>query len=52
MIRVDPAAYTIEIFVLTEGAYSLLGRFGVGEEAISSVLAGFSTAVDAVVTAA
>jgi Uma2 family endonuclease len=38
---VDPDACTIEVFVLREGAYSLLGKWGTGEVAHSEVLAGF-----------
>jgi len=48
---VDPGARAIEVFVLTERAYSLLGRFRAGEEVTSTVLPGFSVAVDAVIPA-
>ncbi len=46
---VDPAARMIEVFVLAEGAYTLLGRFGAEESARSQVLAGFSVTVAEVV---
>lgn len=46
---VDPDHHTIEVFVLAEGAYTLLGRFGAGELARSQILAGFSVAVEEVV---
>ncbi len=45
---VDPDACTVEVFVLREGAYELLGKWGRGEEAISEMLAGFRVAVDEV----
>ena len=41
----DPDARTIEVFVLREGAYVLLGKWGVGEKARSEVLEGFEVAV-------
>ena len=34
----DPKAQTIEVFVLRDGAYELLGKFGLGERARSEVL--------------
>ena len=43
---VDPDAGAVEVFVLREGAYELLGKWGRGEEAHSEVLAGFKIAVD------
>jgi Uma2 family endonuclease len=46
---VDPGVRSIEVFVLRQGAYSLLERFGPGEEATSQVLRGFSVAVDDVI---
>ncbi len=46
---VDPEAHAIEVFVLSQGAYALLGRFGAGEAAVSKALAGFSVAVDKVI---
>jgi len=45
---VDPSAQTIEVFVLDQGAYKLLGKWGTGEVAYSKVLAGFQVAVDGV----
>jgi Uma2 family endonuclease len=47
---VDPDARTIEVFVLREGAYELLGKWSEGEEARSEVLVGFRVAVDEVIT--
>ncbi len=46
---VDPHGRTVEVFVLREGAYELLGKWGEGEEARSEVLAGFRVAVDEVI---
>ncbi len=43
---VDPDGQTVEVFVLREGAFELLGKWGGGEEARSEVLAGFRVAVD------
>jgi len=45
---VDPFRQTIEVFVLDQGAYKLLGKWGTGEVAYSKVLAGFQVAVDGV----
>jgi Uma2 family endonuclease len=45
---VDPDGRTVEVFVLRDGAYELLGKWGGGEEARSEVLAGFRVAVDEV----
>lgn len=45
---VDPETHTMEIFTLSQGVYSLLGRCRAGEKTISSVLEGFSVAVDEV----
>ncbi len=45
---VDPDAQTVEVFVLIEEAYSLLGQFGLGERARSQVLAGFEVEIDEV----
>ena len=39
---------TIEVYVLRQGKYTLLGKWGVGEVARSEVLAGFEVAVEAV----
>lgn len=43
---VDPHGQTVEVFILREGAYELLGKWGRGEEALSEVLAGFRVVVD------
>lgn len=45
---VDYRARTVEVFVLEEGTYALLGKSGVGEVAHSKVLQGFEVAVDEV----
>ena len=45
---VDPHGRTVEVFILREGAYELLGKWEEGEEAHSEVLAGFRVAVDEV----
>jgi Uma2 family endonuclease len=45
---VDPHGRTVEVFVLRDGVYELLGKWGEGEEARSEVLAGFKVAVDEV----
>ncbi len=45
---VDPEARTIEVFVLEEGTYALLGKFNPGEAARSKVLAGFEVMVEEV----
>jgi Uma2 family endonuclease len=42
---VDPEARTIQVFVLREGRYQLLGKWGEGEAARSEVLEGFEVAV-------
>jgi Uma2 family endonuclease len=39
---VDPNLQQVEVFVLREGAYALLGRWGMGEEAHSETLTGFT----------
>ncbi len=36
----------VEVFVLREGAYELLGKWGEGQEARSEVLEGFRVVVD------
>jgi Uma2 family endonuclease len=46
---VDPDARTIEIFTLSQGRYSLLGRFGAGQVAASKLLVGFEVAIDRVI---
>lgn len=45
---VDPDVWTIEVFVLKEGTYALLGKFGTGETVHSQVLGDFQMAVDEV----
>ncbi len=45
---VDPHGQAVEVFILREGAYELLGKWDRGEEACSEVLAGFKIAVDEV----
>ncbi len=46
---VDPEARTIEVFVLRENKYLLLGRYEAGQAAVSEVLPGFSVAVNDVI---
>ena len=41
----DPQARTVEVFVLQGESYELLGRWGVGETARSSLLPGFEVDV-------
>jgi len=48
---VDPQAQTVEVFVLREGAYELLGKWDRGGEASSEVLDGFRVAVDEILQA-
>nr|HID12590.1 Uma2 family endonuclease [Anaerolineae bacterium] len=43
---VDPEAKTIEVFVLREGAYTLLDRWGTGEIVRSALLEGLEIAVN------
>jgi Uma2 family endonuclease len=45
---VDPEAKTVEVFVLREGAYALLDKWGTGETAGSKLLEGFEVAVNEV----
>jgi Uma2 family endonuclease len=45
---VDPQAETVEVFVLREDAYELLGKWGAGEVARSALLEGFRVEVNAV----
>jgi Uma2 family endonuclease len=45
---VDPDARTVEVLVLREGVYVLLGKWGVGERACSELLEGFEMAVEEV----
>ena len=46
---VDPKARTIEVFILREGKYALLGKFGAQDRTRSEVLSGFQVDVSAVV---
>lgn len=43
---VDREGGMIEVFALEQGSYRLIGRFGPGERARSSVLVGFEIQVD------
>lgn len=43
---VDPKACIVEVFVLREGQYALLGKWSVGQEARSEVLSGFTVTVE------
>jgi len=45
---VDPGERTVEVFVLREGTYVLLGKWGAGEIARSQELPGFEVAVDTI----
>mgnify|MGYP005851981731 CR=1 FL=1 len=45
---VDPDERSIEVYSLREGAYTLLGKFGPGQNASSALLVGFQTPVDEV----
>lgn len=45
---VDREGGMIEVFAMEQGSYRLIGRFGHGERARSSVLAGFEVQVDEV----
>lgn len=45
---VDPEAHTLEVFILQEGAYTLLVKAGPGQSAHSQLLAGSEIAVDEV----
>jgi Uma2 family endonuclease len=42
----DPKKQTVEVFVLRNGAYRLLGKFGPGEAVRSEILPGFEPLVD------
>jgi len=43
---VDPFGRLIEVYVLDQNSYKMLGKWGTGEVAYSKVLAGFQAAVD------
>jgi Uma2 family endonuclease len=45
---VDPRATTIEVYLLEQGVYLLVGKYGPGEAAQSQILPGFETSVDEV----
>ncbi len=45
---VEPEEKTIEIYILRERAYTLLGKYGPGETATSETLRGFRVSVDEV----
>jgi Uma2 family endonuclease len=45
---VDPHALTIDVYVLEQGAYGLLGQYRIGEVAHSQVLPGFGVPVETV----
>jgi Uma2 family endonuclease len=48
---VDPEEHVIEVYVLRQGAYKLLGKWGAGQIAHSEVLAGLEIAVETIVRA-
>ncbi len=43
---VDPSERVIEVYVLAQKAYKIMGKWGTGEAAYSKVLAGFQASVD------
>jgi len=43
---VDPSEQTIEVYILDQGSYKLLGKWGVGETAYSKLLVDFQVDVD------
>ena len=43
---VDPSERVIEVYVLAQKAYKIMGKWGTGETAYSKVLAGFQASVD------
>jgi Uma2 family endonuclease len=45
---VDPRVRTIELYVLRQGTYELIGKYGVGETVRSEVLPGFEVEVEEV----
>lgn len=47
---VDPRAGAIEVYVLEQGAYLLVGKYGPGETAQSQIVPGFEASVDEVFT--
>ena len=47
---VDPRAGTIEVYVLEQGAYLLVGKYERGETAQSQIVPGFEASVDGVFT--
>ena len=46
--RVDPRALTIDVYVLEQGAYVLMGQYRMGEVAPSQVLPGFEVSVETI----
>ena len=49
---IDPELQTIEIYVLRDQSYALLGKWGRGETAVSQVMVGFEIGVEAVMPVA
>ena len=45
---VEPEERAIEVYMLREGAYTLLGKYGSGQAAGSDILPGFTLSVDEV----
>ena len=45
---VDPCALIIDIYVLDQGAYVLMGQYRMGEVARSQVLPGFEVSMETV----
>ena len=45
---VDPRALTIDVYVLEQGAYVLMGQYRMGEVAPSQVLPGFEVSVETI----
>jgi len=43
---VDPSERVIEVYVLAQKAYKIMGKWGTGETSYSKVLAGFQASVD------
>ena len=45
---VDPRALTIDVYVLEQGTYVLMGQYRMGEVARSQVLSGFEVSVETI----
>jgi Uma2 family endonuclease len=45
---VDPRALTIDMYVLEQGAYMLIGQYRMGEVARSQVLPGFAVSIETI----